>query len=139
MNLHCAIKYCKVHYFADDTNLMNFQDSIKTMNKQINHDLNYLSNWLNANKIVLNVSKSKLVMFGPPKKQLDHELKIKLNDKTLHHTDSVQYLKIHLDKYLTWKHQINNVVITVNKANDMLSEIRCRHKNFDDINLSCNF
>ena len=24
-DLHCAIKYCKIHHFAGDTNLMNFQ------------------------------------------------------------------------------------------------------------------
>ena len=44
----------------------------------------------------------------PPKKQHDHELNIKLNSKKLYQTDSAKYLGIHLDKYLTWKHQINN-------------------------------
>ena len=38
-DLHCAMEYCKVHHFADDTNLINSQPSIKTINKQINHDL----------------------------------------------------------------------------------------------------
>ena len=33
---------------------MNFQASIKTVDKQINNDLKDLSNWLNANKIALN-------------------------------------------------------------------------------------
>ena len=37
--LFCAIKYCKVHDFADDSNSMNFQTSVKTINKQKNHDL----------------------------------------------------------------------------------------------------
>ena len=35
-DLHCASKYYKVHYFADNTNLMSSQSSIKTINKQIN-------------------------------------------------------------------------------------------------------
>ena len=38
-DLHCAIEYCKVHHVPDDTNLMNFQSSIKTINKLTNHDL----------------------------------------------------------------------------------------------------
>ena len=46
---------------------MNFQTSIKTINKQINHYLKDLSDWLNTNKIVLKVSKTELVMFNPPK------------------------------------------------------------------------
>ena len=43
-------------------NLMNFQVSVKMINKKINH------NCLNANKTVLNISKTELVMFSPPKK-----------------------------------------------------------------------
>ena len=95
-DLHCAIKYCKVHHFADDTNLINFQASIKKINIQINHDLKNLPNWLNDNKIALNLSKIELVMFSPPKKQLENELKIKLNGKKLYQTDSVLYLGIPL-------------------------------------------
>ena len=33
-----AIKYSKVHHFADDANL-NFSSSIKLINKQVNYDL----------------------------------------------------------------------------------------------------
>ena len=51
--LHCSTKYCKVYYFADDSDLMDFQASIKTINKQINYDIKNLSNWLNANKLLL--------------------------------------------------------------------------------------
>ena len=47
---------------------MNFQASIKMVNKLINHDLKNLSNWLNANKIPLNFSKTELVPFIPPRK-----------------------------------------------------------------------
>ena len=42
-DLHCANKYCKLHQFADDTNLVNFQTFKETLNKQINHDLKKLS------------------------------------------------------------------------------------------------
>ena len=44
-----------VHHFADDTNLLNCNKSVKRMNKQVNQDLKNLTNWLNANKICLNV------------------------------------------------------------------------------------
>ena len=41
-DLYSAIKCCKLHHFADDTNLMNFQASVKTFNKKMNHDLKKL-------------------------------------------------------------------------------------------------
>ena len=68
---HYSIKFRKVHHFADYTNLINFNISIKVINKQVHKDLKTLSNWLNANKICLNVSKTELVLFRSVKKQLD--------------------------------------------------------------------
>ena len=110
-----------MHHFADDTNLLNFNSCVKYINKQVNCDLKNLLNWLKANKISLNVGKTELVLFTSSKKQLDCDLKIKLNGKRLYETDSVKYLG---DKKLTWKQQINHVALKLNKANAMLSKLR---------------
>ena len=58
--------------------------------------------WLKVNKISLNNDKTELVLFTSPKKQLDGELKIKLDEKRLHETDSVKYLEIQIEKTLFW-------------------------------------
>ena len=49
--------FCKVHLFADDTNLLCLSNFIKKLNKLINADLKHLVNWLNANKMSLNIKK----------------------------------------------------------------------------------
>ena len=54
-DLNQAIKLSKVHPFAGDTNLLCLSNSIKNLNKQVNADLKRLFNWLNANKISLNL------------------------------------------------------------------------------------
>ena len=110
-DLHFAMKYCKVHHFADDTNLLNFNNSIKKINKQVGHDLKYLSYWLNANKICLNVSKTEVVLFKSVRKQTEVTLKLKLNGKRLYTTNSVKYLGIKIDENLNWHPQINNVAV----------------------------
>ena len=53
-DLNHAIKFCKFHHFADDTNLVHFSKSINKLNKYINIDMKDLTNWVNANKISLN-------------------------------------------------------------------------------------
>ena len=113
-----------MHHFADDTNLLNFNSCVKSINKKVNYDLKNLSNWLKANKIRLNVGNTELVLFTSSEKQLDCDLKIKPNGKRLYETDSVKYLGIQIDKRLTWKQQINHVTLKVNKANAMLSKLR---------------
>ena len=110
-DLHTAIKLCKVHHFADYTNLLHISESIKKLNKFINIDLKNLSNWLNANKISLNVSKTELIMFKPRMKKVDFDLKLKLNGKRLYPTKSVKYLGIKIDESFTWNEHINDIAI----------------------------
>ena len=43
-DLNLAIKYCKVYHFADDTNLLYTNNSIKKLNKMLNKDLKNLTN-----------------------------------------------------------------------------------------------
>ena len=123
-DLHAAIKYSEVHHFADGTNLLNFNSCVKSIDKQVHYDLKNLSNWLKANKISPNVGKTELVLFTSSKKQLDCDLKIKLNGKRLYETDSVKYLGIQIGKRLTWRQHINHVALKLNKANAMFSKLR---------------
>ena len=58
-NLNQEMKSCKVHLFADDTDLLCLSNSINQLNKLVNANLKHLFNWLNANKISLNVKKKK--------------------------------------------------------------------------------
>ena len=73
------MKYCKVHHFADETNLLNFNQLIKKLNEQVNYDLKKLNNWLNANKIYLNVGKTEVVLLKSLTKQTGSDLYLKLN------------------------------------------------------------
>ena len=123
-DLHASITFSKVHHFADDTNLLHFRSSIKLLNKQINCDLKHLVNWLNANKISLNISKTELVLFKPLKKELDNELKIKLNGKKLYPTSSVKYLGVKIDSNLNWKEHMNSIAVKLNRANAVLSKLK---------------
>ena len=47
-DLNCAIRYCSVRHFP-----LNYNNSVKRMNKQVYQDLKNLTTWLNANKTCL--------------------------------------------------------------------------------------
>ena len=123
-DLHKAIQYCKVHHFADDTNLFDTSKSVKNLNKEINHDMKHLNNWLSANKISLNVEKTELVIFKSPRKVLLNEIKIKLSRKRLYPSKSVKYLGIKIDRFLHWHDQVNSIAVKLNRANALLLKIR---------------
>ena len=123
-DLNQAIKFCKVHHFADDTNLLHFNKSVAKLNKLVNLDMKNLTVWLNANKISLNVDKTELVIFKHQRKKLDTEIKIKLNRKRLYPSQSVRYLCINIDQILNWKDHINDIAVKLNRANALLFKIR---------------
>ena len=74
-DLHIATKFSTVHQFADDTNLLISNESIKTIQTQINLGLKYLVKWLNANKISLNACKTKVLIFRHQNKPIMYRTK----------------------------------------------------------------
>ena len=114
-----------MHHFADDTNLLYINESLKTLCKKVNYDLKGISNWLNANRLSLNVNKTEFVIFRSPRKSIDSiEINIKLNGKRLYPSSYIKYLGVLIDEHLSWKHHINELIIKLNRSNSLLSKIR---------------
>ena len=123
-DLHKGTQYCKVHHFADNTNLFHTSKSVKNLNKLVNRDMKHFNNWLSANKISLNVEKTELVIFKSSRKVLLDEIKIKLSGKRLYPSNSIKYLGIKIDRFLHWHDQVNSIAVKVNRANALLLKIR---------------
>ena len=115
-DLNQALKFCKVHHFAYDTNLLHFNKSIYRLNKYVNNKY--------ANRISLNVKKTELVIFKHQRKKLDSSIKIKLNLKRLYPSKSVKYLGIKIDENLNWKQHIHDITIKLHRPNSLLFIIR---------------
>ena len=113
-----------MHHFGDDANLLCLSNSIKKLNKLVNADLKHLVNWLNANKISLNVKKTEMVIFKSKQKKFEGDLKIKLCGKRLYPTESVKYLGVKIDTNLSWQYHINDLSIKLNRANAIFFKMR---------------
>ena len=124
-DLHSAIKHSSIYHFADDTNLLNINMSPKKLQKQVNTDLKYLYQWLLANKISLNCSKTELIFFTKPGHNIqDFKFKIKINGHKITPANHIKYLGIHLDTSLSGKYHCETVINKLKRANSMLSKIR---------------
>ena len=87
-DLNQAIKFCKVHHFADDSNLLCMSNSIKKLNKLVNADLN------------ADVKMTEMVIFKSKQKKFEGDLKLKLCGKRLYPTESIKYLGVKLIQIL---------------------------------------
>ena len=123
-DLNLAINYSIVHHFADDTNLLITGKSLKSIKKRANIDLKLLYNWLKANKISLNSSKTEAILFRHPNKPIKYDLKLKIDGKKIYLSNSVKYLGLYLDQHLNWKSHIHALSSKLSRAIGMLSKIR---------------
>lgn len=94
------------HIFADDSNLFYANKSLLDLERVINNELNSIHNWLCANKLVLNIDKSNIVIFHPPQKKLRYNIDINVDGKSISKASSTKYLGVFIDSHLQWKEQI---------------------------------
>ena len=78
--MHQAVTSSKMHHFADDTNLLFSNKNPKLMEKILNKELKSVFEWLCANRLSINVTKTELIIFKPPKKPLNQRMILKLNN-----------------------------------------------------------
>ena len=119
-----ATKYSTVHHFADDTNLLFTQKSLKKLNRQVNHEMNLVCEWLRSNKISLNPSKTDILLFKSNKKKITRQMKFKVDGHKIDISKTTKYLGVIIDENLNWKEHINQLTIKLSHAIGMLSKMR---------------
>ena len=107
------------YLFVDDTNILFANKNLKSFELDVNHKLNKVYDWLIANKLTFNIKKSNFVILCPAQRKLSYQPKIVIFDNKQNkkvapeHKDYVKYLRIIIDKNLSWKHHIDHIIIKV--------------------------
>ena len=112
-----------VHHFADDTNLLYANKKIATIENVMNSELKHLVEWLKANRLSLNETKTDLIIFHSSSKNIT-DITIKLNKCKLKPCDSVKYLGVIIDKHLTWTKQVVSMCEKISRFNGIISNLR---------------
>ena len=92
--------------YADDTtlfsNLKYFGNNIQTREYLIHAELSNVIEWLNINKLSLNKSKSKYMIFDVPNKDIQY-LTLKIYNAIIEKVDEFSLLGLTMDTNLNWK------------------------------------
>ena len=97
--------------FVDDTNLFFSQSDISILLEKMNKELTNVNNWCNANKLSLNVKKTKNSFFHKSSKK-DIPLwlpNLNINGFTVERESSIKFLGVWIDENLTWRDHIHTV------------------------------
>lgn len=117
-----VIKYCKIGLFADDTLIYISGNNIDEMQEKMNEDLQNLQEWLNMNKLKLNVSKTKCMALN-----LKHgNICIKLKDEVLEVVSKIKYLGVIIDNNLKFNEYVDEICSKISKKIGYLRRIRSK-------------
>ena len=97
-----ALEKSIVHHFADDADLLHGNKNPFVKSNVINSELKLVTDWLRANKLSLNESKTKLLLFRPINKLNLTLSNIKLKGHLLTLAKSFKYLGIEIDETLSY-------------------------------------
>ena len=124
-DLNQAIKFSRVHPFADKTNLLLVDNSLKKINKHINHDLKLFTTWLSANRISLNTSKTKILLLRPKfKRNIAKHLNFRISCQYIPQISQVKYLGLTMNEHLNWDLYFSQLKKKLNCGIELLAKIR---------------
>jgi hypothetical protein len=92
--------------FADDSNSFFSGRSVSAIQPHIQSFVCELTTWCRSNALIVNPSKTKLVIFRPKNKKLDQDLAIVMDGYDLEVVDEAKFLGVWLDKHLTWSKHV---------------------------------
>ena len=110
--------------FADDTSLYYSCKNTNNLENVVNTELAKISDWLSANRLSLNVAKSKLLYFTNKNRNSLRDIQIKINGETLKEVADAKYLGVYMDNKLNWDVHINHIKLRLSKGISMLAKIR---------------
>ena len=113
----CSVsKILHLILFADDTNIFFSHKNVDFIPNTLNDELPKLSDWCNANKLSVNLKKSKLVMFKPRQKRQTLDINLVTNHCTIERVKETVFLGVILDENFSWKPHIANVTRKTSKS-----------------------
>ncbi len=127
-DLYKYITDCKLNLYADDTALYTSNHSYIDLILSLRIEMATLSQWMLANKLTLNVKKTKFVIFGTKPKLLkipERRMTLEINNQEVEQVKSFKYLGFLLDESLNYQEHIDYVYT---KSCQKLGAIRkCRN------------
>ena len=114
--------------FADDTSIFMSSNDIYSLFNSVNIQLKLVKLWMKANKLILNIDKTKCMLFTTSKKKHDN-LALFYDNRKLELVQSTKFLGIFVDSKLSWNVHVNYVCNKMSKNIGVLSKLQFLPKN----------
>lgn len=103
--------FSKPRLYADDSTLTTSAEDPWVLEYKMNYDMNLIQSWLSANKLTLNVKKTKYMLIGSQFKlsQINSDFTVKVNNTPLERVIEHKTLGVQIDESLSWRPHIHTI------------------------------
>ena len=108
--------------FADDTTLIFSCKDFIQLKDTLESEAKKVTEWLEANKLILNISKTHVMLFSF--KRNNPKLSVKISDTEIEEKTVTNFLGVQVDNKLTWKAHIAHICNKVSKSIAILRLVR---------------
>ena len=125
----CSEKFSSI-MFADDTTLTSpictFSSISIDTEVNINSELNKVCHWLKINGLLLNITKSKYIVFHYPQRKLNSTdiPRLKIDGNDIERVEEFNFLGLTLHETLSWKNHINKISNKISRINGIMNRLR---------------
>ena len=99
-------------HFADDATVFVSDSDVNNVHAAVNRELVEVDNWLKANRLSLNVSKTSYMIISNQKNGFD----IKIRDSIFTKVSTVKFVGVVLDENLIFNDHINRVTTKISES-----------------------
>ena len=112
--------------YADDTTLYCCLEDITSKNKShiINIELEGVHSWLKANRLALNVNKTKYMLFSKRKNDHSSEINVKINNNDIQSVTEFNFLGLYLNSKLNWDTHVNIISKKISRAVGIIKKMQ---------------
>ena len=108
--------------FADDSNVLLSHPDPNILINTLNIELDKLLQWIRANKLSLNVLKTKCMLFSNSLDILPHN--IKLDNTDIEVVSSMKFLGLIIDEKLSWKTHVDGICRTISRNIGIINKVK---------------
>ena len=111
----------KIIQYADDVCLYVANKSIENCLQSLDQTLLRVSEWMSSNGLEISYNKTSVTTFSHTRAESPEY--VTLNNTRIKHTNSTTFLGLHMDRKLTWRVHINNIIKKTEKSINILRMI----------------
>ena len=104
--------------FADDSTVTHSAPDIKAALQTVERELENVLNWLAANKLIINIKKTHLMLFTNRKRP--QTISIKLKGETISEINETKFLGVMIDSKLNWQAHLDHISNKISKTVSMI-------------------